>query len=182
MKLFTLVNNFVSKQARVFVTVNLFRLGIIFSVKAGTYWRCTRLHSSISMGNVWLVIRSKCCLETNRWADANHGSNMISHILDLVNKSHIRITCLFSNSLFYCQCYLPLAAMLCLSHTLSLSLRYLAPFPPLSVWYKKNLSNLYTSSLFWINYSDSRHCCFTYMFAHNIRLEWKWLKVTNALD
>jgi hypothetical protein len=37
------------------------------------------------IGNLWLVIGSKCRLETNRWADANRGSNFISHILDLDN-------------------------------------------------------------------------------------------------
>ncbi len=52
----------------------------------------------------------------------NHGNDIISNILDLANWSRIHITCLFSNSLFYCRHYLPLAVMLRLSHTLSLCL------------------------------------------------------------
>ncbi len=82
--------------------------------------------------------QSKCHLEISR-LNANHGNNIINNIwIDLL----INRTCpspnAFSNCLFYNRRYPSLSATHCLSHTLSLSLslRCLALFSILIVWYK----------------------------------------------
>jgi len=67
--------------------------------------------------------RLKCCRQIKHRKYANCGNNIISNILiaSLIN-SHMSVTNVFSNDLFYCRCYPSLPAMLCLSHSVSFCL------------------------------------------------------------
>jgi len=97
-----------------------------FSLSAIALWSKTLSRIKFYAGrHCWKSVtchRSKCHSETNRWADVNCGSNIISHTpTSLINifSSHV---CFLSKGQLYCRCYLSLAAALCLSHSLSLSL------------------------------------------------------------
>jgi len=87
-------------------------------MKLFTSFKC----SIISIGNLWLVIRSKCRLKTNREQMRIMGiTSLVTFLISLINhtfKSHVYSLAVY----FYCWCYLPLPAMLCLSHTLALCL------------------------------------------------------------
>ncbi len=74
-----------------------------------------------SVGNLCLVVRSKYCLETNRWTDADHESYIISHILDLANWLHICITCFYSLTVRFIADAIFLMPQWSASHTHSLS-------------------------------------------------------------
>ncbi len=92
---------------------------------------------------------SKCHPETKRWADAKHGNDIIDHILDLTNKSHVYS---LYGSVLLPTLSSPHSNALPLTHALSWSLHYLPLFPLLSVWYKKPV--IHFQLIIWINKFD----------------------------
>ncbi len=92
--------------------------GLIFESRLRTW--------SPSVGDLRLVIRSKCRLETNREKMQIMGTMSLATflIISLINCTFCSISvsiCFSLNGPFYCRCSVPLPAMLCLSHTHSLS-------------------------------------------------------------
>ncbi len=96
--------------------------------------------------NLQLVVRQNAI---DRLTEKNlkHGNNIISGILIISNWSHTSATNIFSNCLFYCQCYLSFPAMLCLPHSLSFYLSAVLLSPNINCFDIKTLSCISTLAI-----------------------------------